>query len=143
MYGPSPKKTTPFTFALGEDVKQIANFRGKLKEAENWAGREILVRPSPAIPWAPWARPFSKKLGPQTNKNLGTFTTRPELDPSVDSIWTTSDASSPLVAVLVKGFSGKRPHVLLLHPGLGGELHVPQVLEFAREHWAELQRAGR
>lgn len=99
---------------------QIANIGGNLKAEENWDGSEILVRPSPAIPWEPLASPLSKKEGAQTNKKCGTVTGLPGLEPFVDWIWITSDPTSPPVAVLVKGFSGVRPHVLLLHPGLLG-----------------------
>lgn len=74
---------------------------------------------------------------------MGTLTTGPGFEPSVEVIRMTSEASSPLVAVLMKGFSGKRPQVLLLHPGRGGALQVPQDFELASEHWAELQRAER
>lgn len=54
----------------------------------------------------------------------------------------TSGASSPVVEVLMKGFSGNRPQVLLLQPGQAGALQVPQPLELSKEHCAELQRAG-
>ncbi|RHN80198.1 hypothetical protein MtrunA17_Chr1g0185671 [Medicago truncatula] len=39
--------------------------------------------------------------------------------------------------------SGVTPQVLLLQPGFGDEKQSPQPSEFAREHWAERQRAGR
>lgn len=118
--------------------KQIANFLAKLKVDENCEGREILVLPNPAIPWTPFARPCNKKVGPQVKRKLGTETTRPGFEPSVEGSCTTSEASSPPVAVLVMGLSGVRPQVSLLHPGLGGELQVPHDLESASEHCAEL-----
>jgi len=58
----------------------------------------------------------------------------------VDWIDTTSKANSPEVAVPVTVLSGMPPQVLLLQPGLGGEKHVPQLVEPAREQTAELQR---
>lgn len=73
-------------------------------------------------------------MGAQENKKLGTDTVRVGLEPSVEVIWTRSEASSPPVAVFVNGFSGKSPQVLLLQPGLLGELQVPHDLELANEH---------
>ena len=61
----------------------------------------------------------------------------------MDWIDTTSKANSPEVAHPVMELSGKAPQVLLLQPGLGGEKHVPQAMEPAREQTAELQRGER
>jgi hypothetical protein len=108
-YGPSPKNMTPLD--LVEELKQMANFLWKLKAAENWEGSEILVLPRPAIPLTPLARPFRRNVAPQVKANLGTETTLPGLDPSVDWMETTSWASSPLVAVRVTVLSGRRLHV--------------------------------
>ena len=50
---------------------------------------------------------------------------------------TTSSMRSPGVVRLMMGFSGERPLVLLLQPGLGVPLQVPQVTNSAREHLLE------
>lgn len=121
----------------------MANVLSKLNADANCEGRDILVRPSPAIPETPAARPCNKKVGAQAKRNRETVTFGPGLEPVVDWTETTSDASSPPVAVCVKVLSGVRPQVLLLHPGFGEEKQSPQPVAFAREHWAEWQRAGR
>lgn len=138
LYGPSPRNMTP----LEEAERQIANFRRKLKAAANREGSPILARPRPARPVAPLARPWRRNVGAQVNSNRGTVTDGPGLEPSVEMTETTSSASSPPVAVRVKGLSGKVPQVLLLQPGLGPLKQSPHEVDRAREHWADLQRAG-
>ena len=82
-------------------------------------------------------------MGAQLKMKFGIDTAGPEKDPSVEETRIRSIASSPEVEVLMKGFSGNRPHVLLLQPGLAGALQVLQLCELAKEHCAELHRAGR
>lgn len=112
----------------------MANFLSKLKADANWEGRDILVRPRPAIPDTPAARPSNRNVGAQVKRNCETLTFRPGLNPLVDGTETTSYASSPPVAVRVTVLSGVRPHVLLLQPGLGDEKQSPQLLARASEH---------
>lgn len=122
----------------------MANFLWKLKAEANCEGGAIFVLPRPAIPVAPSASPFSKKVGAHEKRKRETATFRPGLKPLVDCTETASSASSPVVAVWVTVLSGKTPQVLLLHPGLGDEKQRPQPVDApAREHWAERHRAGR
>nr|GMD71040.1 hypothetical protein Csa_3G150005 [Ipomoea batatas] len=138
-YGPSPKKMTPV-----DDDKQTANFRWKLKAAENCDGTPTRVRPRPAIPTAPLASPSKSEVGAQEKIKRETSAAFPGLNPLVDLTDTTSSASSPLVEVRVMGLCGKTPQVLLLHPGLGPEKQSPQAVFFvAREHCADRHRTGR
>lgn len=128
---------------LVEPLKQTANFRLKLNAAANCEGREIPVLPNPAIPVTPPARPSRRNVDPQTKRKLGTDTALVGIKPLVEETETTSEATSPLVERPIMVFPGKRPHVLLLQPGRGGEKHSPQELDLeARWHWAERQRAG-
>lgn len=106
-------------------------------------GKAILVRPRPAMPETPVARPLSKNVGAQVKRKRETVTFLPGLKPLVDWMETTSWASSPEVAVWVTVLSGRRPQVLLLQPGRGGEKQSPHPVAPAREHWAEWHRAGR
>ncbi|POO02259.1 hypothetical protein TorRG33x02_020430 [Trema orientale] len=74
--------TTPLDVV--EEDKQRANFLGMLKAAENWRGSEIAIRPRPAMPLTPLARPSKRKVGAQVKRNFGSETTLRGLDPSVD-----------------------------------------------------------
>ena len=103
-YGPSPKMMTPFSLELVEELKQRANFLLKLKAAANCVGKAILLLPRPAMPVTPLARPLTSNVAPQVKIKLGTLTTLPGLDPSVDCRDTTSWPMSPCVEVLMMGF---------------------------------------
>ena len=65
------------------------------------------------MPLTSVARPWSKKVGAQANRNRETVAFCLGLKPLVDWSETTSSASSPLVAVPVTVLSGITPHVLL------------------------------
>ena len=127
--------------AVVEEDRHMANFLWKLKAEANCEGSAIRVRPSPAMPFAPLARPSRREVGAQEKRNLDTETDLPGFDPSVDWTDTASSASSSLEAVRVTVLSGRTLHVLLLHPGLGAEKQFPQPLPLASEHWADLHCA--
>ena len=104
-YGPLPEKMTPGD--LVEPLKHTANFRLKLKAAENCDGREIPVLPNPAIPDTPPARPSRRKVGPQTKRKLGIETALVGLKPLVEETERTSEVTSPLVESWMMVFPGK------------------------------------